>query len=269
MRGRLPDRARTSAAACSTSFTGRPTALRRHRRERDVRPRRTLAAEAAADERIDRRARSPARGRTILRQRGLHAADVLGRVVERQLRRRSRPRSWRAAPSGCGARSASCRPRRPSLPPRARPSSTSPRDDRSARDWPWAADKRCALGRIEVEPGLGRRVDDTDKARRLRRALERVGDDDGDRLAVVRDDVVLQQRQHAARRRLDAALAGLRQARRVHRREDREHAGRGLRGGDVHAHDARRSATVLVTITRVSDARHRELGRVGRPAARP
>ena len=157
MCGRLP----TGPNICgrsSTSFTGRPTALAHS------------AASATCDQAEPLQPKPPPTNGSITDTFSgampkifasvvLHAADVLRRVVQRQLVAVPLRRSWRAAPSGCGARPASCR-RRPTFV--AADGQAGVRRRRATV----SVGSRLAfcgvigarLGGREVEPGVGRRV---------------------------------------------------------------------------------------------------------------
>ena len=122
--GAVPDQ-REHLLSRQHELDGAADHLRRHRRERDVRPRRPFAAEAAADV-----VRDDADVLLLeIEQRGqplADAEDALRRVVDRHaiVALPDSHRS-RASPSGCGSRSASRRSRRSS-----RPRAPSPRRSR-------------------------------------------------------------------------------------------------------------------------------------------
>ena len=127
----------------------RPTELaRRHRGQHDMRPDRTLAAEAAADERRDHVHvfdGMPNR----LRERLAAAEHALRRVVDGQPIALPLRRGSRAAPSDCDSRRASCRCRRFS-PSRSRsPMRCCPSACRSSRDSRLRADTRSALAEVK------------------------------------------------------------------------------------------------------------------------
>ena len=200
---------------------GTPDLARRHRREEDVRPDRALAAEAAADVRIDHShilgGNSERLGDHFTR-----ASDVLRRVVESELAAlpmRDRPvRLHRVVVLhrrlvdgvhlhfGLGER---LHPVAPLL--RRRTS----RHLRRAR---------VCLCLFEIDPGLGILVAHPQLRGGIVRLLQRLGHDDRDRLAVVANARVLEERKLASGRRFHRRAAFLRKRRRVLVSEDQEHA---------------------------------------------
>ena len=104
-------------------------------------------------------------------------------------------------------------------------------------------------------------VEYAQKRRGIGRALESVGDDKRDRLSVVMDDVVLQQRQCAPRRRIDRGHAVLRQSRRVLVRKHEQDAGRARGDGAVDPADAAARHGALDE-DRISKSRLIKLGRI-------
>ena len=175
----VADERRTSAARVTTSLTGRLDDPRRHRGERDVRPRRALAAEAAADEVVDHAhvlLVEPEERREPL----AHAEDALRRVVERQVSRSP----CHTAIVACGSiglwfSTASCTSRRRLSVAAASPAATSPRVVSVAPRGP-ACSGLYAVARgasMSAAAALASYVALTQR-RRVLRVLERVGDDD-------------------------------------------------------------------------------------------
>ena len=137
----------------AASRDGRTTS-RRHRRDDDVRPDAAFAAERAADERRDARARSPSGCRTACANVLLHGEDVLRGVVQREVVAVPRRDRCRAPPSDCGARTACGRSDRPSPAAPASAPSASPFVnalgcccDRSLASAAILLDSRCAPAR--------------------------------------------------------------------------------------------------------------------------
>ena len=186
---------------------------RRHRRKHDVRPRRALRPEPAADELRDN---SHLLGRYAerLRHEPLDAVHVLRRVVQREAVRwfpdrdggvrlhrivRFERRRVDRLDDGVGLGQAG-----------GHIAAMAGRLEHAENLL------RVRLGRrqllLHVDGGRLGAVGRLDQRRRMCRLLERLGDDDRDRLAVVSDFAALQKRERAAGRRIERGVALLREA---------------------------------------------------------
>ena len=238
----------------------RPLELPRgDRGQNHVRPHRALATEAATDERRND-AHIVRRNTERLGDRLAHARDILRRVVERE-------------PIAFPTRDGGVRLHRVVMFHRRRVHrldadlrlcnsgvEIAPRE-RCRRTPRLLRNIGVASRLIEAEHWRLQLVEYAQKRRGIGRALESVGDDQRDRLSVVMNDVVLQQRERAPRGRIDSGHAVLRQGRRVLVRKHEQDAGRARGTGAVDPADAATRHGALDE-DRISKPRLIELGRI-------
>ncbi len=199
-----------------------PGLFRRHRAQRHVRPRRTLATEATADKRRNHAhvARRHAEGSGDRLRRIAHA---LRRVVERELRavpvRHRGVRLHRVVMldrrcvNGIDVDCAAAHTVLEVAALRVRG---------AALRFVGRMSVRLRLREIEYRGAA--LISDAQLTRGIGSVFERIGDHHRDRLVVVVNLVVLQQRQSPACRRRQRGLAAVRQARRVLIRHHQQHA---------------------------------------------